>query len=555
MSDPARSGGDVIVAALKSAGVNTVFGVISIHNIPIFDAIARDGGVRLIASRSEPGAVNMADAYARANGRLGVAITSTGTGAGNACGALVEAQTAGSAVLHLTGQIETAHLDQGKGFIHEVRDQLTMLRGASKQGYRVTHAAGLAGTLHDAIQQALAAPRGPVSVELPIDVQADPLPAGPAIAWSAPARRKPQEAEIERAAALLAAAARPMIFAGGGVIAADASAELTAVAERLGSAVLTSNAGRGAISEDHPLCIGNWALSREVWPFLESCDAALVVASHPRGNETHNWKAPLPGHAVQIDVDPAAIGRSYPAEIGVVADAKAALGMLAERLPAPRGKGELPADAREALSKARGEMEVMIRPYVPMVESMRARLPRNGLFVRDVTIQSSTWGNRYFPIYTPRTNIFPVAGGIGQGLQMAIGAQLAQPDRRVLCIAGDGGLMVNVGEMATAVEQHLPIVLVLFNDGGYGVLRNIQAVQYGGRHIGVDLHQPDFQALARSMGWQAWRVDAAGVFDAALRQAFAAEGPSMVEVDVTAIGPINYGGPPARHQTAPASSA
>ncbi|HEY8691954.1 MAG TPA: thiamine pyrophosphate-dependent enzyme [Chloroflexota bacterium] len=567
MSD--LTGADVVVGALKAAGVDTIFGVISIHNIPIFDAIQRQGGIRLVASRGEAGAVNMADAYARAGGRLGVAITSTGTGAGNACGALVEAQTAGSAVLHLTGQIETAHLDQGKGFIHEARDQPTTLRGVSKKAFRLTHAAALPGLLHEAMREALAAPRGPISIELPIDLQAGSQPPSPAafavrvgpgegrgegtpasglprISWRLPDRAAPAASDIASAAALLSRASRPLIFAGGGVIASDAGPELQLVAERLGAPVLTSNSGRGAIPEDHPLCVGNWVHSPALWPFLESRDAILIVGSHLRGNETVNWTAPLPRRAVQIDADPLALGRSYPVEIGIAADAKLALAQLAEHLRPREQPASLPAELETALTKARAQLEESLGAYAPMLRAMRAQLPRNGLFVRDVTVPASTWGNRLFPIYEPRTNIFPVGGGIGQGLQMAIGGQLAQPDRRVLCLAGDGGLMVNAGEMATAVQEGLPIVLVLFNDAGYGVLRNIQTAHYGGRHIGVDLRQPNFQGLARSMGWQSWCVQEPAAFDQALAEAFAAQASALVEIDMTAIGPIVYAGPPGR---------
>src|SRR5215208_1910297 len=165
------TGGDSIVRGLRRAGVDAVFGVISVHNLPIYDALLRQGSIRVIPARSEAGTVNMADGYARAGGRLGVAITSTGTGAGNAAGALIEAQTAGSPILHLTGQVESGYLDQGRGFLHEARDQLGMLRAVSKAAMRPIHANVVSGTLHAAIEQALTAPRGVVSVEVPIDYQ------------------------------------------------------------------------------------------------------------------------------------------------------------------------------------------------------------------------------------------------------------------------------------------------------------------------------------------------------------------------------------------------
>src|SRR5271157_4665512 len=157
------TGGDVIVQVLKAASVECVFGIISIHNIPIYDAIARQGGIRTITNRSEPGAVNMADGYAKATGTLGVVITSTGAGAGNAAGSLIEAQTNGTPLLHITGQIDSPYLDQGKGFIHECKDQLGMLKAISKDAFRIRSTGSLATTLHHAIELAQTAPTGVVS--------------------------------------------------------------------------------------------------------------------------------------------------------------------------------------------------------------------------------------------------------------------------------------------------------------------------------------------------------------------------------------------------------
>ncbi|MHB8621535.1 MAG: thiamine pyrophosphate-binding protein [Chloroflexota bacterium] len=542
--EPAMTGGDVVVRMLRGVGVETVFGLISIHNIPIFDAIARDGGIRLVTSRSEPGAVNMADAYARVTGKLGVAITSTGTGAGNAAGALTEAQISGSAVLHLTGQIDSAHLDQGKGYIHEARDQLTTLRGASKRAYRLTQAPALAGLLSEAIDQALAAPKGPVSLEMPIDLQKAEQAVVPELAFVPPSRLAPAPASIDAASAVLARAQRPLIWAGGGVIAADAASELTALAERLGALVITSGAGRGSIPEDHPLCLGNWALSKQLWPFIESCDATLIAGSHTRASETRAWTAPLPHPRVQIDADRQALGRSYSVEVAVAGDAKLALAALLEHLPRRQADERYLESAATGLRQAQADLRQLVAPYLPMMDAMRRLLPRDGLFVRDVTIPANTWGNRLFEIYQPRTSIHPGGGGIGQGLQMAIGAKLGAPERAVLCIAGDGGLLVNIGEMATAVQERAPVVLVLFNDAGYGVLRNIQDAHYAGRHIGVDLRQPDFQRVGEAFGWWTRKITRVAQFEPLFEQALELDQPALLEVDMTSIGHIPFRGLP-----------
>ncbi len=541
--------GDAIVQILKAWGVEVVFGIISIHNIPIYDAIARQGGIRAIASRSEPGAVNMADAYARASGKLGVAITSTGGGAGNAAGALVEAQTAGSPVLHLTGQIDSAYVDKGKGYIHECKDQLGMLQSISKAAYRPISAAAIPQTLQTAIQQALVAPRGVVSLELPIDYQkaSTYFPDGWLDSFAPLPLVAPNSIAIEQLVEVLSRAKRPLIWAGGGVVAADAGPELQQVAEILGAGVLTSNAGRGSLPENHPLCIGNFANQASVRPLLEQADVLLAVGTHFRGSETISWKLPLPPTIVQIDVEPLAIGRSYPVTAGLVADAKPALAALASALKTSQLKPDpeyktLVAHIRET---AHAAFRDTLGPYAQIMDTIRASLDRDALIVRDVTIPATTWGNRMLQIYEPRTSIHAAGGGIGQGFQMALGAKLAQPTRQVLVMCGDGGFMVNLGEMATAVQEKLNIVAILFNDGGYGVLRNIQNKNYGERNIAVNLHTPDFVKVAQAFGLWATRVERLDNFESALHAALAANQPAIIEINQARIGPMNqiFAGP------------
>lgn len=542
------TGGDAVVEILMTAGVEVVFGVISIHNIPIYDAIARRGGIRAVAARSESGALNMADGYARAGGRLGVAITSTGTGAGNAAGALVEATSAGSPVLHLTGQVASPHLDQGKGYIHEARDQLGMLRSVSKQAYRVSSLGELAPTLVAGIEGALAAPQGPVSVEIPIDYQHASV-SPPRLGVRAPHRPEPAAQEVQRAAKILSEAARPLIWAGGGVIASGAGPEVQELAELLGAGVLTSRAGRGSVPEDHPLCLGALSDTPEMAALLETADVLLGAGTHFRGNETRTWGLRLPRKLVQIDVDPLAIGRSYPAVAGVIGDAKLTLRALLGALrghplvepPDPTFLQEI-SSARAA---ARASLRASLGPYRQLLDHVRALLPRGALLVRDVTVLNSTWGNRLFEIYEPRTSIHASAGGIGQGFQMALGAKLARSEQPVLAACGDGGFLVNVGEVATAVQEGINVVTVVFNDQGYGVLRNIQDQRFGGRRIGVDLHTPDFVRVAEAFGASGWRVRAVADFQPALQAALRADGPSFIEVDMGAIGPMTsrYAGP------------
>ncbi len=537
--------GDVIVRMLKDAGVDTVFGIISIHNIPIYDAIARQGGIRAIPSRSEPGAINMADGYSRATGKLGVAITSTGAGAGNAAGSLVEAQTAGSSVLHLTGQIESAHLDKGKGFIHECKDQFNMLKAISKAAYRPTSAQTVPSTLYLAIEQALAMPRGPVSVEIPIDYQKAKIvpPQGLSRQGKPEFIHTLPLAAVEQAVEMLKSARRPLIWAGGGYLDSVRDArepnQLLKLAVQLGAPVLTSQSGRGAIPEDHPLCVGNFASNPAVLPLLEAADVLLIIGSHLRGNETSAWKLPMPANIIQIDVDPLAIGRSYPATIGLVGDAYAVLPMLNDRLG---GEREHDAEYHEltaqVIKTSRSKLRATLGPYEQFVDDLNTILPHDSIKVRDVTISGTTWGARLLTTHLPRTSIHASGGGIGQGMQMAIGAKLGMPNRDVVVMVGDGGFLVNCGELATAVQENIPVVILLFNDGGYGVLRNIQNRNYEGRNIAVNLRTPDFVKFAEAFGAWSKRVSNVADFKPTLQEALSLNSPALIEIDMASIGPF-----------------
>ena len=280
-------------------------------------------------ARSEPGAVNMADAYARVSGGLGVAVTSTGTAAGNACGAMVEALTAGTPVVHLTGQIEVPYLDRDLGYIHEAPEQLDMLRAVSKAAFRVRSAETALGTLREAVRVALTAPRGPVSVEIPIDIQATEIEIPASLAPAVAPVPQPGASELDALAERLARAKRPLLWLGGGARAAGAAVKRLV---DLGFGVVTSVQGRGIVPEDHPLSLGAFNLYGPVEKFYGTCDAMLVVGSRLRSNETLKYKLKLPRPLYRIDADPQSQGRCYADDFFVAADSAAALAALADRL-------------------------------------------------------------------------------------------------------------------------------------------------------------------------------------------------------------------------------
>jgi acetolactate synthase-1/2/3 large subunit len=525
------TGGDLLVQVMRDNGVDTAYGVISVHNLPLVEAVARE--LRFVPVRHEAAAVNAADGHARAGGGLGVAITSTGTGAGNAAGSLVEALTAGSRVLHVTGQIDSPFLGEARGVIHETRDQLGMLTAVSKHASAITSTDDAETVLRQAIHSSVTVPCGPSSVEWPIDLQyaAHEITArGRQRPGPVPA---PDVDTLARAATVIAAARRPVIWAGGG--ATGAAESVRELAERLGAAVFTSNSGRGAVREDHDLVVGNFATNPRAASLLAESDLMISIGTHFRSNETRHYALPLPANHVQIDVDEAALGRVYPVTVGIVGDAAIVLSHLLSTVDS-QVDGAWRTKVTETREAVREHLIEAIGPYGPMCAGLRSALPRDSVIARDVTIPSSQWGNRLLEIYHSNTNLFPVGGGIGQGLATGIGAAIATPDTPTVVMAGDGGLAVHLGELGTLVQEQPWLVLLLFNDGGYGVLRNMQDHQ-GGRRAGVDLYTPDFGRLARSLDLPHLLVTRPERFEEALDKAIAQHGPFLIEVDVTALDP------------------
>jgi acetolactate synthase-1/2/3 large subunit len=531
------SAGAAVVRVLESAGVDVVFGVLSVHNLPLYQAIDRRGRVRPVAARTENGAVGMADGYARASGRLGVAITSTGVGAANGAGALLEAYTASSAVLHLTGQVDSAAVEQDRGALHGAKDQLGMLRSVGKGAERVPRADEAALVVADAIRVAQSGRPGPVSVEIPIDLQYARVPATAVeVQWPVPAAPEPEP--LRAAATLLGAARRPLIWAGGGVRLSGAAGALRSLAERLGAGVITTQAGRGALAEDHPLCVGNFSLDPSVAELLADSDLLLAVGTRFRGNETRGWQLPLPRPLVRVDVDPTLVCQNYSPDVALVGDAlltlEKVLSELPEGTPEP-GWTERVASAGRA---ARQHWRAMLGTHEALLDGLQAALPRGAVVVRDVTVPATVWGSRLLKVLEPRDALHSASMAIGQGLPMAIGAAVGRPDRRIVLLVGDGGFAVALGEFPTAVQECLPLVVVLFNDEGYGILRNLQDAHFGGQRFGVDLGAPNFARIAEAMGGWGCQVASLADFSPALREALAQDGPALVEVDLRKIGPM-----------------
>ncbi len=543
--------GDLVADFLAGAGVNTAFGIVSIHNIPILDAIGRCGVIRFVPTRGEAGAGHMADAYARVSGGPGVLITSTGPGAANAVPALVEARFAGSPLLHITGQTATRLQGRDSGAVHDFPGQGAMLAAVCKSVHRPRSAGEVLAALSAAASDALSAPRGPVTIEIAADLQAQKVtrPASFAglVASRPPPMPRPQE--LDALADLLAQARRPLLWLGNG--ARGAGAEACTLLD-LGFGAVSSWNGRGIVPEDHPRTLG--ALHGNGAPAIEDfyadVDALLVVGSRLRGHETLDGALRLPQHLIQVDIDPQADGRTYANAMFVCGDAATTLAGLAQRLA---GRLQVAPDFGADLARARDLAAEAYRaglgPYAGFPALLRLAMPRDAVWVRDATVSGHTWAHRLVPLYGPRDSVHPVSGAIGPGLPFGIGAALAAgaAGRKVVVLAGDGGFAMHMTELWTARQERTDICVIVMNDGIYAAIAFLQDANQNGRRFYGELQGPDLRGLAALAQMPFWRVDRAEMFGSAVAAALATPGPTMVEVDMRAIGPV----PPYGHRVRP----
>jgi acetolactate synthase-1/2/3 large subunit len=532
--------GELVAAALAGLGVRHAFGVVSIHNMPMLDAIGRGNAIRFVPSRGEAGAANMADGYARVSDGLGVVITSTGPGAANAVGGLLEARIAGIPLLHLTGQTATANIGKGRGSVHDAPDQLAMLATVCKAAYRIERAGDALDVLRHAAAEALAAPAGPVSVELPIDVQKSTIERPAALDALSPPDHSappPRERDLDTLADLVATAKRPLLWLGHGARRAGAEAQRLM---DMGFGVVTSQHGRAIVPEDHPLSLGAFNLMPDVEALYGTCDLMIVAGSRLRGHETRDQALALPARRVRIDVDLDAADRSYSSDMFVAGDAAQVLGGLADRLDGrPEGQTNIDpvfaADVSAARAAAESRVRAGLGEHTALCDAVRTAIPGDAIWCRDITTSNTTWGNRLFPIDGPDQNVYSVDAGIGQGMQQAIGAWFAADGRKVVAMCGDGGFFLNVSEVWTAVQQGAHVVMMVMNDSGYGIIRRIQDVQFEGRRYYDDLAIPDLGEFAKTAGLPYWRASGIDAVANALTEAMEIDGPTLIDVDLHAL--------------------
>jgi acetolactate synthase-1/2/3 large subunit len=546
------SGAAALVQALVVHGVTDLFGLPGVQLDWLFDALyqARDA-LRVYHTRHEQTAAYMADGYARTTGQVGVCAVVPGPGLLNASAALATAYACSSPVLCLTGQIDSRAIDARFGLLHEIPHQEAVLGVVTKWSGRALDPGDIPGLVHTALATARSGRPRPVALEVPADVlqratrtratttaqpelqraaqpELQPIRPGnsPAPATADLLEGAGDTDMIRRAAEILRAAERPVIYSGGGTLAAGAWTELQHLAEMLEAPVVMSVDGRGALSDRHDLAhtgVTGQALVREA-------DVVLGVGTR-FWQPSRVWGLAPDAAIVRIDADPDEIDRHQKPRVGITGDARLVLSRLLEELDGlaarPSRRKELRARKEDAERKL-----AAFQPQADFAQAMRNALPDDAITVNDLT-QVAFFATVGFPVYAPRTFIGPgYQGTLGSAFPTSLGAQAGNPHRPVVAISGDGGFMYAVAELATQRQHGLNVVSIVFNDSAFGNVKRTQQQAFGGRLIASDLVNPDFVALARSFGVDAERISTPKQLEGALRSALSTRAPALIEVSV-----------------------
>lgn len=538
---PQMTGGKAVVESLKREGVQTVFAVPGAQIMHIFDALYGEPDIRLITVRHEQSTVYMADGYARVKGEPGVALVVPGPGVQNASAALGTAYACSSPVLLIAGQVESYNLGQNKGALHEINDQLDIVRPVTKWCQRVMRVPDIPGAIHEAMHQMGAGRPRPTEVEVPWDV----LGATDEVALISKEeypRAVPNPEEVRRAAHLLVSAKKPLIWAGGGVILADASAALVELAGALGAPVATTPEGKGTLAEDHPLSLGGgyygFGAARWATPLAD-----VVLAVGTRFSAVMRPFTALKPHQklIHVDADPLVIGNSFPAEVAIVADAQAALKALVEEVrrkkaaTAPKEPWPQP-----ELTAMREKHQRWLREKAPLqceiINSLRKEMSDNAILVAGVT-NIGYWCHLAYRAKRPRAYLTSsYFATLGYAFPTALGAKVAAPDKQVVAVVGDGGFMYALAELATAVKYGINLVTVVFTDNAFGSTKSDQRVNFQGRIFGTELNNPDFAGMAELFGAKGLKAEPEHL-GKALAEALEAKKPTVIEVPIPTLIP------------------
>ena len=535
---PVMSGAQALVRSLARHGVEVVFGLPGVQIMDVFDALYDEPGIRMILTRHEQATTYMADGYARTTGKPGVALVVPGPGALNATAGLGTAYATSSPVLLVSGQIESYNLGQNRGALHEIGEQLDVFQHLTKWCGRSDTVNEIPGMVHNAFREMSSGRPRPVEIEIPWDVlpMTDdtelPEPEGPG-------KQQPEPTLIREAAQLLAGASRPLIWAGGGTRDAAVTSELLDLAEALNAPVITTPEGKGAIPENSPLSLGSFYYAHGPGHIaLPQADVILAVGSRMMFTPNVPWGIQPLQKVVQIDADNEEIGRNIPATVGVAADARLGVQALLAELG---GRTQASQWTETEITAIRQQADREIREMAPLqvaiIETIRHELDDDAIMVAGTT-DIGYWSHLAYPVLAPRSYLTSsYFATLGYAFPTALGAKVGNPGRQVVATTGDGGFGYASSELATAVQEGINVVTLVFNNEMLGASHHDQQQRFGGRVIGTRLHNPDFAQLAEVYGAVGVRLDSHEGLGHALRDALRADRPVVIEVPIPNLAP------------------
>ena len=522
------SGGEALAKQLAREGIRVVFGLPGVQLYGAIAGLRDEPSITFITTRHEQATTYMADGYARAGGGIGAALVVPGPGLLNAAAGLSTAYSAASPVLMIAGQVPRRNIGRDVGVLHEVNDQMDAVAGVTKWRRRVLEVSDVAGAVRAAVRQLKTGRPRPVHIEIPPDVLEDEgevtlLPPAEGERAAAP------EPMVARAVAMLLAAERPVIYAGGGAVLSGAHDALVAIAEHLQAGIATTAEGKGVVHDASDLSLG-----AALWPknplrrHLDAADVVLAV-----GTRLAIAGLQPSQQVIQVDIDADEIARNHGLTLGVVGDARPTLERMLEQLrasaPRPSRKAE-----REALRAEIAALDTQ-EPNAPIMKSLRAATPEDAIVIAGMT-QIGYYSRPFWPVYRPRTYLTSsYSGNLGFEYPTALGAKVACPDRPVVAICGDGGFMYNAQEMSTAVKYGINVVAVVFNDEAFGNVSRDLDEAWGGT-FAAELKNPDFMKLADAYGVVGLRAEKPTDVGDLVRKALSLNRPALVEVRVGRMG-------------------
>lgn len=526
------TGGQALVASLIENGIDTIFGLPGVQLDGAFDALYEERDrINVIHPRHEQAAAYMADGYARTTGKIGACMVVPGPGLLNATAALSTAYACNSPVLCVTGQIQSDMIEFGRGLLHEIPNQLGMIRSVTKHAERAITPPEIPGLVRRAVTEVLSGRQRPVEIEMPPDTLFARADVHLLNSAPAPERSAGDPDTLAEAARLLNGAKTPLIWSGGGVLGSDAGEELLRLAELLQAPVVMTANGKGAVSSRNPLgqnILGGMEL-------LPQADVILAVGTRFVDPATAVWKI-APGRTViQMDIDPEEIARNYPVTVGIVADARAGLAALADQVERNAPKRASRSEELAALQQRVAARALAVGPQAEYAMAVRDVLPDDGYVVAEMT-QVGYWSNMAFPVYQPRTYINSgYQGTLGFGFPTSLGIKVAHPDKPVVSLNGDGGFGFCLNELSTMVRHNINAITVVFTDDAFGNVQRIQRELFGGRTIASDLLNPDFRKLADAFGVAGRRAETPAQLRTEIEASMRADEPTLIEVP---IGPV-----------------